>query len=85
MNTETRDLFVSGNDIYRSCFRIPALNSNGLSADVHRRYGAIEGGCYSVGYSPALPDHLDANYGHDPGRDQTVQPSSRVDACSRWP
>jgi hypothetical protein len=46
------------------------------------------GDCCSLAYSvargwamiPGSDDHLDANYRRDPGRDQTVQPNTHVDA-----
>jgi hypothetical protein len=49
-----------------------------LGAIIRQRpfeFTASTGDCYSAPRMPRL-DHLDANYGHDPGRDQTVQPSA---------
>jgi hypothetical protein len=43
---------VSGNDIGRSCFRIPTLNCYGQSTDVHRRMSLSRVPC-KCDYAPA--------------------------------
>ena len=56
---------VSGNVVGCTCFRILFMNCGVWSADVHGRMFAVEGGCYSLGYSAPDGfglDPLDANY-----------------------